>query len=658
MFFISLMMLVFCMCLDTALMASAYQFNDLASAVEAKMQNPKLAASLRSLQEAIDQQNAEPEVVARKAELVRAYIATAGKADAASRALLRARQESGYEEERKLLAKIRTELGSLEFERQEKNTKKCSQESLQPAECSTAVVITTAPFIITTPGFYCVGADFVSTPGIIEIVSSNVVLSLDTHSFDTGTFGIVVENASNVKITGLGSISNFSISMVIQNSQNVIVENISINTSSAVGILCTSSENIEIRNCSFTGNQVGIETQDTSIVRIANCFFTGSEAEAIGLDGGSTEVSITNCLFDANNQDIVSLTTTSGTSTSVAVDSCFMSNTTGGNSIDLTSVTQFALSSSLFSDMASGSAISLTSSTDIRISDCEILAPSMSGISLQGANQNVLVSDCLVLNAQVAGVTAQGLLEGSFIHCLFAPLSSGACSALQFSQCESIRIAGCICSAIAQNPETAGTNGVVFNACTGFSLADCQVETNARSQDDSSGSGLLISNGCMTGDIQGNTFSSIQPTVANFALFVQGDNQALRFTNNTVDGAFRTGMRLDGTKFSQISNNLIRGVQQGSGITLKNTLGVAVIGNTVINNETHGIHLDKETKHSFIYGNTVQNNKKNGIKNNTDGHVNKIYHNFAKSNKDGNYFGVDFVVKPGEHVGAIENISG
>jgi parallel beta-helix repeat protein len=668
MFFLSLFLFVFCF-FGTSVSANqgaiqgAIQeakltlFDDLAKSADQQLHDEQLALSLQSLQKLVQEESSPVSAIVRKIQTIKTHLAALVQTDANQRAVLRARQESDYSENMKLLAKIRTELGRLEAAYQQKASTHL-EEGPPSTICSPTIPITAVPFTIAVSGHYCLQGSFsgVTVAPFITITASNVELSFDTNTLSNGSLGILIQGVSNVTISGMGTLSNMQTGILVQDSDAVSIADMVMTSMSDAGILVQNSEATQVKNCYFSSSGSGVFTTGSTGLKITSSDFTTCTT-ALALDSGTTEIGAQNCFFDENSQDIVTPGTAQGGVSALSIDSCFLSNASGGDSIQLTSSSQVSLSRTFICNVSSGNALSVTDSTDILVADCQILLPSENGIFLQGTTQNVSIRDSSVLNAQMSAVMAQGISEGLFLRSIFAASSTQACTALKVSQCTSILVSECVCNALCQNPETVGTNGVVFDAVKSFSLTDCQVETNARSQDDSSGSSLFLTNGCVGGIIKGCTFSSIQPNVANFAIFALGENHSLCFTDNTIDGAYRSGFRLDGTKFSKISNNSIQKIQEGSGITLKNALGVAVIGNRCTHNKTHGIHLDKESKQCFVYGNTLLSNHKNGIKNNTDGDINKIYHNFAMNNHESNYFGVHLVAGPSEHVGALENIS-
>jgi hypothetical protein len=531
-----------------------------------------------------------------------------------------------------------------------------AKESLKtsaiPASRCSATNPISAQTVISTPGHYCVTNDIITIGSAITITSSNVELSIDTHfieSFGDPTILILGGSTpiSNIRIGGLGEISGlFSIGII--NAQDVIIED-SFIKSFISGIFVENCQGLVVKNCSITSFDTGFAiVTESEDIHICSCGFFDSP---LHIENGAPfqDLRIDDCFFDGSDSGIVL-----NTGERFSLNNSFVSNS--NQALSLQNIDEISIQNTLIDSL--GTSVILEADTNVSITDS--LFRNVGGtsvVSLTNVN-NMEMESCQLFGNGCSGIQGNTVTNTTVRECTVAVTAGSAQTGMNFVGSKGVQVQDTEVSVLLQDPETSGTNGVVFQDCVGFSLAHTVVETNARSTASMGGNGVLIFGSCQGGDVQDCIVKSIQPNVAAFGISCFSPSEAIRIENNTIDGARTTGIYLQGVLYSLVQNNLVRGTQAGTGIVLNGAAGIALFANTSIDNSIDGILLDTSTIQCAVRDNTTSKNGAIGINNQAPLQTNKIYHNFAQKNRIRNYAGVELVAKPGEGIGALENISG
>ncbi len=640
------------LCADSS---TSWKFEQLAKTARQELKNPQIGKELLELDALLKTDELTAQELQNMIESVQASLMT-------------------EEAQTPFLNRIKAELLKATFELKLLRAK----EAKKVRDCPSSVCngVTPAPTVITVPGHYCLTAD--NTSGIV-IASSNVELSLDTHSITINSGpGIVVTSASNVKISGCGRISGGTLGILVLDSDNVVIEDL-ILVNSRFGIGPFRVNDFTVKNCYIEASLQGIGIEGvpnvtaTSNVQILSSIITGSntrsDAAGIALNAGIRDITIEDCFFDNNTYAITTLFINNdiigpqnGPIERLTCRRCFMDNSQV-NAINIQQTTDFAIFDSTIDTtqtvvdaIRSGSGIYLSQVDNFQMQNTQIRNTVAQGIQFAQDVNNVEVESCQILNTGTSPVDAIGLYNGSFTNSTFSTVTNQPCAAMNFVGSEALLVKDCTLSAIVQDPVNTAANGLAIQDCTGCIVEGLIVETNARGED-TSGNGILITGNSSNVALRGCIVPSIQPNIANIGIFVTGPNSGVSIEDCTVDGAFKTGIRLEQLQYGTVKNTLVKSVQTGSGIVLKEANGVALFGNMVTNNATHGIHLEKGTVNCCLRDNSVAKNKKIGINNHSEQSSNTIYHNFAQANEKQNYKHVDLVSGPHKKVGVLENIS-
>jgi parallel beta-helix repeat protein len=223
-------------------------------------------------------------------------------------------------------------------------------------ECTIGTPITTAPFVITTPGIYQVCANLTLTTGtspIIAIDTSNVTLNLGGYTLTTGAtnYGIAISSTS-------GAVTDVQIcngSFVINNASHL--EAIIARTVSGLTI-----EDIAVFNAPDANISIG---SDCHSVLVQNCTFTGSNGSTIA--GGTTPATV---YIDGLYGSPTGVTDT------VTVRSCVASN-----------------------GVIRG--VTCNHCSNITIQDVSVLEAQTSGIRVNLGTTNVCCTNCITTNTSI-----------------------------------------------------------------------------------------------------------------------------------------------------------------------------------------------------------------------------------------------------------------
>lgn len=254
--------------------------------------------------------------------------------------------------------------------------------------------IHTAPFVINTPGVYCVKNDLLIGSGqtAITVLSNDVVL-------DLGGCSIVGQDASSttgVQMGDVNAVNSFS-NIVVCNGSIIntgtgvgcskiqyggVIASLNIESSSSVGIQINNSDNAVVQDVLINEGLLGIVlingNQNTIIVRSAVGNMTGI---GIGIDATSANTIIDGVKISGSLQGLVD----SGNGLIVAHSAVLLN---GGNAIDISP----SASNTIIKDCAieNNDGLGIALGSGALVKNCTILSNGSDGIGVNAAGTVVI----------------------------------------------------------------------------------------------------------------------------------------------------------------------------------------------------------------------------------------------------------------------------
>jgi parallel beta-helix repeat protein len=156
----------------------------------------------------------------------------------------------------------------------------------------------------------------------------SVDLSMDLD----GNSGILVSNADDVTITGLGKVSGFSTGVRFTGSSGAVIEDVAL-TDNGVGALVSGSTEIEINKNSVSGNSFGIvlESSDDGVISF-NQVTSNLEAGIVLLDSDRNTIAVNTILANGETGIFVDAQSTENVidyNTAIGHDEADMNNANG-----------------------------------------------------------------------------------------------------------------------------------------------------------------------------------------------------------------------------------------------------------------------------------------------------------------------------------------
>lgn len=551
-------------------------------------------------------------------------------------------------QEAHIQGEVRKELAKASFDAAKIKKEKRASSTC----CSTPILISTPGFVISSPGHYCVVNDIAASGQVVIFInSSNVELSIDTHTIFSDTAPTIVIQGfgnpiSNIRIDGQGVINGGLFAISIINAQDITIEN-SLIQGGIEGLLVNFCEGLTLKNCFISNSGTAIAALATRDINICSCGFFDNDVDIYG-PVGIDDVRIDDCFFDGAGASIFIV---GGNGFSLN-NSCF--NNSDETALVLSNVNDVSIQNTLINSF--NNTLTFSQNSNVFIGDSVFSNSGGNAILITGGTKNVEVESCQFFGSNCTGILAQDVSNLVFRDCTVSILTQMPQTGMSFLRGFGLQVSDMDVSVLLQDPTMSGTNVLTFQDCVGFSVGQANLETNAISSDNMGGNAVLIYGNSQRGSIQDCVIKSVQPNVMAAGISVFEPSEDITIQNTTIDGVRNVGIYLEGVLYSQLLNNTVRGTQVGSGIFLKGSTGISLFGNTAISNSIDGIFLDSNTIQCAVRDNTVSKNGGVGINNQAMLQTNKIYHNFAQNNRIKNYAGVELVAKPGEGVGALENI--
>ena len=549
------------------------------------------------------------------------------------------------------------------------------------------------PIVIGVPGHYCIAESLTLTAPIL-ILSSNVELSLDLQVLDASIPGtaILIDGASselsNIQISGCGEITNASKEGIfVVGATDVLISN-TIFDSNNIGVhIVDFSSFITIENIVARSGGYGVLTEAASSagqvadVKIACSEFRDNSADAINITGVSDNLVIENCVIYSNEGDGIYIAADSSMD-QVLIQNCFIGSHT--TAIELGFGSQNCLVQNVMVQDTKSDGILLANASNVTLENVQLDSIQGRGIEVGYGSKNLHLKNCEVSNTTDSPFEAISVIDGIIEDCTFYTLADNQVAGMNLSRSDNFIIRNCLIRALLTDPTLSidpfinlvtGTNGLTLQNCHGFIIEGLQIQTNAQTTNDIDGAGILLYGGNRDCVIRGCTIYNdpMAPASRGIAIIdspMNATNTGITVDNCSISGATRNGLFVQGLQDSIIQNNMISTTSQGTGLTIKVGDGISILGNLVMHNGHHGIHLGKDAENCSVRDNTSYGNGKVGIKAHEHGSksgsilsssssepTNAIFHNFAYSNAEKNFVGVSLVVHPKRHVGVLENIS-
>lgn len=551
------------------------------------------------------------------------------------------------------------------------------------------------PIIITTPGHYCIAQSLTLTAPII-IQSSNVELSLDLQVLDAtnaaGGVAIFINGStaeiSNIQISGCGEITNASTAgILVTGATDVLIANTIFDTN-AIGVeIADNCSFITIENIVARSGGYGVLTTASSTatqnadIRIVCSEFRGNSADAINITGVTDNLVIENCVIYSNEGDGIYAAADS-LMDQILIQNCFIGS--NGLGIELGFGCQNCLVQNVMIQDTKSDGILLSNASNVTFENCQLDSIQGRGFEVGYGSKNLHLKNCEVSNTTDSPFEAISVIDSIIEDCTFYTVADNQVAGMNLSRSDNFIIRNCLIRALLTDPTLAvdpyinlvtGTNGLTLQNCHGFIIEGNQIQTNAQTTNEIDGAGILLYGGnrdCVIRDciIYNDPTAPASRGIAIIDSHMNAMNAGVTVENCTISGASRHGMFVQGLQDSIIQNTMISNTSQGTGLTIKVGDGLSILGNLVMHNGHHGIHLGKDAENCSVRDNTSYGNGKVGIKAHEHGSksgsilsssskeaTNAIYHNFAYSNAEKNFVGVPLVVHPKRHVGVLENIS-
>jgi hypothetical protein len=218
------------------------------------------------------------------------------------------------------------------------------------------------------------------------ILQSGASLAANTHAIE-------ISSADNCTISDLeidGNKANqsnaFRLIRVIGSSTNTLIENCKLYNSLGIGLdIQGPSTFTTVRNLSVTGCSVGGQTATAgaSDIIIADSLFQANTGDGFGT--GAARVKFSNCTFDANGSDGLSI---NGGGSDFVVDNCIATNNTA-DGFDITTTERYTLTNCIANDNNVGYNCS-TDANNGTIVNCVGYSNTTSGIANGGSGMHTL----------------------------------------------------------------------------------------------------------------------------------------------------------------------------------------------------------------------------------------------------------------------------
>lgn len=349
----------------------------------------------------------------------------------------------------------------------------------------------TAPFTISTPGYYCLAAD---GSGPITINASNVTLDLNNHILagsGVGSGAGIIINSGGNRIVKNGKITNFDTAVICHGTLNTFVTTLEIDTCfmQAINIIssvATYLDRILIRNITDTGVQFSGVNNSANILK---------KVAVIGAQQGFVLTNFFNgLLLECDAIDCIS-SVTRGTTLNG-----FVINNGDSNEFDTCSVSNFVSSRSRGFAFNNASNIILKNCTVENLITLPILSNEVIGFDCPSSSTNIQLWSCSILGAQSSTACTGYEFAGNTItanncsaqECTSLGLSAGTGFDvtginISLTNCQAYSNSDNGFNAVANNPVLIQLCQAGFNTNNGFIIGASATTGNCSSFDNSVG---------------------------------------------------------------------------------------------------------------------------------------------------------------------------